>query len=90
MTTENIDTITITLKNGQCFEHHPPKEPFEKQFEFMKKILSEWTKTRKGILMLTYPVALYSMEDVSSIHFPSMVQRSDTKRVSMGFHSSHD
>lgn len=84
MATKDTDTITITLKNGQCFEHHPPKATPEKQLEFMNKILAEWSKTGGGILMLTYPVALYNMQDVSSIHFPDMVQSADTPP--MGFH----
>ncbi len=86
MTTKNIDTITVTLKNGQCFNHNPPKPSFEEQLGFMNEILSEWTKAKKGILMLRRPVALYNMEDVSSIHFPGMVQGLHTTRMPVGFH----
>ena len=84
MATKNIDTISISLKNGQCFEHHPPKATPEKQLEFMNTILSGWTKTGGGILMLTYPVALYNLQDVSSIHFPDMVQSAE--KIPVGFH----
>jgi len=85
MATKNTDTISITLKNGQCFEHHPPKATPKKQLEFMNEILAGWTKSGKSILMLTYPVALYNVEDISSIHFPDMVR--DAERPTIGFHS---
>ena len=84
MTTNDIDTISITLKNGQCFEHHPPKASFDEQLEFLNKILGELIKSSKGILMLTYPVALYNIQDVSSIHFPNMVQ--SPEKLPIGFH----
>ena len=84
MATNSTDTISITLKNGQYFEHHPPKETPEKQLEFMNEILSGWTKAGGGILMLTYPVALYNLRDISSIHFPNMVQSAE--KTPMGFH----
>jgi hypothetical protein len=84
MATRNTDTISITLKNGQCFEHHPPCETPEKQLKFMNEILAGWTKPGGGILMLTYPVALYNLQDVSSIHFPDMVKSADTPTI--GFH----
>lgn len=86
MDIKDTATISITLKNGQCFEHHPPKLPFDKELEFLNNILGGWTKTGKGILMLTYPTALYNMEDVSSIHFPDMVQIPE--KTPIGFHPS--
>jgi len=86
MATKNTMTIAITLKNGQCFEHHPPKESFDKQLEFLNEILAELVKKHSGILTLTYPVAMYKMEDISSIHFPDMVPSAGIPP--MGFHPS--
>lgn len=84
MVAQDTDTISITLKNGQCFEHHPPKATPEKQLEFMNELLAGWTKSGRGILMLTYPVALYNCEEISSIHFPDLVQSPD--KTPLGFH----
>jgi hypothetical protein len=85
MATKDSDTISITLKNGQCFEHHPPKESFDKQLEFLNETLDGLLR-ESGILMLSYPVALYRNEDISSIHFPDIVQSASTPP--MGFRTS--
>ncbi len=77
MATKNTMTIAITLKNGQCFEHHPPKESFNEQLEFLNEILNELAKRHSGFLNLTYPVAIYRMDDISSIHFPDMTPSAD-------------
>ncbi len=86
MTTKDTAIIAITLRNGQCFEHHPPKEPPDKELEFLNTIVDGWSKAGRGILMLNYPTALYNMEDVSSIRFPEMVQIPD--KTPIGFHPS--
>ncbi len=54
MATKDTITIAITLKNGQCFEHHPPKESFSKQLEFLNEILNELKEKHGGVLTLTY------------------------------------
>jgi len=53
MPTKDTTTIAITLKNGHCFEHHPPKKSFDKQLAFFNEILRELVNKHGGILSLT-------------------------------------
>ena len=83
MATEETITITITLKNGQCFEHHPPDEPRAYRLKFINDIAQELAKQKSGILTLTYPMGIYRIEDISSIHFLDIEPDADSKP--MGF-----
>ena len=69
MATKETITITVTLRNGQCFEHHPPDEPREYKLKYINVIRQELSKQKSGILTLTYPIGIYNMDDISSIHF---------------------
>lgn len=69
MATKDTIAISVTLRNGQCFEHHPPDEPREHKLKFISDIRQELSKQKRGILTLTYPIGIYRMDDISSIHF---------------------
>ena len=83
MATEETITITVTLKNGQRFEHHPPDEPREYRLTFINDIALELAKHKSGMLTLTYPMAIYRIADISSIHFSDIEPDAESKP--MGF-----
>ena len=62
------ETITVTLKNGQCFEHHSSPDK-DKKIKFIADIISGLNKRHGGILTLYHPIGIYRMDDVSGIHF---------------------
>ena len=66
-TQENI-TIAVTLKNGQCFEHHSTPNK-DKKIQFITDVISALNKRNSGILTLYHPIGIYRLDDVSSIHF---------------------
>lgn len=81
MASQETETISITLNNGQCFEHHPPRGTPEERRKFADYIIAGWKKTGKGILTLNFPLAIYNSEHISSIHFLDMVE----EKTSIGF-----
>ena len=83
MATKDTITVSVTLRNGQCFEHHPPDEPREYKLKFVSDIAQELNKERSGILTLTHPMGIYRMDDISSIHFLDI--EPDAKSQSIGF-----
>ncbi len=83
MATKDTITVSVTLRNGQCFEHHPPDEPREYKLKFISDIRQELSKQKRGILTLTHPIGIYRMDDISSIHFLDI--EPDTKSQRIGF-----
>ena len=67
MTTEETITITVTLKNGQGFEHHSSPNK-DKKIKFIADIINVLNKRSGEILTLYHPIGIYRLNDVSSIH----------------------
>jgi hypothetical protein len=85
VTSERIRVI-VTLKTGLQFEHHIVKDPEPELLKFINEIIEEFTNQNKGILTLPSPYGIYNMNDISSIHFPDLVENRDT--FPLGFHPS--
>ena len=79
-------TIQVTLKNGNCFEHHhEPKNAKAEMVKLHKKILTGLAEHKKGYLTLWYPLSLYDIRDISSIRFMG-IEVGETGKNPIGFH----